>query len=128
MGRYGQHFAQSASNVTWVGLDGAEGIEEATSGRVRFADLAEGLPYDIRAHSWTHVLSIEVAEHVPRASEGRFVHNLLAPRPSSAVVLSWSADGPPPSAIVASCASDELEQRAARADAAAICALPPGSM
>ena len=45
-----------------MGLDGAEGVEEATNGLVRFADLTEGLPLFARK-PWGWGMSIEVAEH-----------------------------------------------------------------
>ena len=44
VGQYGRYFKENASNVHWVGVDGAEMVEEATNGLVRFADLSVGLP------------------------------------------------------------------------------------
>ena len=35
-GLYGRYFARHARSVRWVGVDGAENVEEASGGRVRF--------------------------------------------------------------------------------------------
>jgi SAM-dependent methyltransferase len=60
LGHYGKYFKAHAPGVAWVGLDGSEGIEEATRGLVRFADLDSGMPESVglghvprsgRAHS-----------------------------------------------------------------------------
>ena len=91
VGAYGDFFRQHAPAVRWTGVDGSEGIEEATSRRVRFVDLSEGLPTDL-SHSWDFKMSIEVAEHVPRSGEPMFIHNLLS-GVKRAVVLSWARLG-----------------------------------
>ena len=58
---------------------------------VQFADLSEGLPRALR-RPWAWVMSLEVAEHVPRAGEPAFVHNLVA-YAKSGVVISWAPPG-----------------------------------
>eukprot|EP00326_Haptolina_ericina_P030210 CAMPEP_0181169566 /NCGR_PEP_ID=MMETSP1096-20121128/884_1 /TAXON_ID=156174 ORGANISM="Chrysochromulina ericina, Strain CCMP281" /NCGR_SAMPLE_ID=MMETSP1096 /ASSEMBLY_ACC=CAM_ASM_000453 /LENGTH=201 /DNA_ID=CAMNT_0023257035 /DNA_START=287 /DNA_END=889 /DNA_ORIENTATION=- len=43
VGQYGEHFRRRSYErlgTTWLGIDGSEYIEEATSGRVRFGDLS----------------------------------------------------------------------------------------
>jgi len=43
MGQYGERFARRPElGIEWLGLDGSEFIEEASNGRVRFADLSLG--------------------------------------------------------------------------------------
>lgn len=91
VGQYGRFFRNKHPSVRWVGVDGAENVEEATDGHVRFADLTEGLPRFAR-RPWDWAMSIEVAEHVPRAGEPTFVHSLLR-WAQQGVVLSWA---PPP--------------------------------
>jgi hypothetical protein len=88
-GGYGRHFAEHAPGVRWRGVDGAEGIEEATSGFVRFADLAErALPAAASTPSdW--VMSLEVAEHLSRGDEPTFMHHVVS-RAARGVLLSWS--------------------------------------
>ena len=95
-GQYGTHFSSACAHkhISWVGLDGGERVNELTHGHVRFADLANGLPRDVRARAWDWVMSIEVGEHVPRSGEPVFMHSLLAqgaaPR---GIVLSWAVLG-----------------------------------
>jgi len=98
MGQYGRYFEKefknsSKSSVTWLGLDGAEEVEATTGGFVRFADLADGLPSDVRQQAWDWVMSIEVAEHIPQEFEYRFVHNILVARPRVGIVLTWARHG-----------------------------------
>ena len=77
-----------ASGVSLIGaFDGAPGIGDRTSGLVKPANLVEnlteaGVP---RAH-W--ILCLEVAEHIPRASEPMFLAN-LDEHASHGIILSW---------------------------------------
>lgn len=91
LGQYGKFFADRFPSVRWLGIDGAERVEELTNGHVRFADLTEGLPL-FAQQRWDWVMSLEVAEHVPRSGEAVFVHNLLR-YAEKGVILSWA---PPP--------------------------------
>ena len=59
---------------------------------VTFADLTDGVPRSVREQEWDWVMSIEVAEHVPRSAEARFVHTILSAQPRG-VVLSWALPG-----------------------------------
>ena len=91
LGQYGAAFANSSSTVRWLGLDGAEGIAEATGGRVKFADLADGIPPAIgRMGPWDWTMSLEVGEHVPAAAEPVFMHSLIS-LARKGVVVSWAA-------------------------------------
>lgn len=93
LGQYGEYFARNHSSVRWLGLDGAEGVEEATKGHVHFADLSEGIPPAVlRLNSWDWVLSLEVGEHVPTALEPMFMHNLIT-HARVGVVVSWAQPG-----------------------------------
>lgn len=95
IGQYGEFFRSHApaSHIKYIALDGAENIEESTAGHVRFADLTDGLPRYVRKLprvDWT--MSLEVAEHVPRAEEARFLHTLTSV-PAEGVILSWATPG-----------------------------------
>lgn len=91
-GGYGRHFAAHARSVAWVGIDGAEGVEEATGGFVRYVDLSNTHFPSWLAHRklFTWAMSLEVAEHLPRSAEPTFVHHLLT-KAERGVVLSWAA-------------------------------------
>ena len=95
IGQYGTFFRShaAASHINYIALDGAENIEESTKGLVRFADLTDGLPRDVRALPRVHwAMSLEVAEHVPRSGEPRFLHALTS-IPTDGVILSWATPG-----------------------------------
>ena len=91
-GPWGRYLKEHAPTVHWVGLDGAEMIEEATGHFVQFADLSLGLPQFVFHRHWDVVMSIEVGEHVPRSGEASFMHNLVALRPQK-VIVSWAVLG-----------------------------------
>ena len=120
-GLYGRYFAKHAPTVRWVGVDGADNVEVATDGRVRFAELTDVLPSWIHAAaagtptsmshaiastrhaSSTHAsssrqasfdwaMSLEVGEHVARSAEPRFMHNLVSSS-REGIVLSWARLG-----------------------------------
>lgn len=94
LGQYGRYFAEHHPDIRYSALDGAEHIEEATQGFVQFADLTDGVPRSVRnlepRTNW--VMSLEVAEHVPRSGEARFLHN-VASLPTTGVVMSWASPG-----------------------------------
>ena len=91
-GAYGRWLRENAPVVSWLRIDGAENVEESTGGLVRFADLGDGLPRFARQRRWDWVMSVEVAEHLPRSLEPIFIHNLVSPRPRG-IVLSWARVG-----------------------------------
>ena len=89
LGHYGKYLKAHAPGVEWVGLDGSEGIEEATRGLVRFADLDSGMPESVTRRPWDWVMSLEVGEHIPRGGEPYFMHG-LASLAREGIVLSWA--------------------------------------
>lgn len=75
----------TSCNLTWRGFDGAASIEEATGGRVRWADLS--VPIDVGASDW--VLSLEVGEHLPQRFAATFVDNLVR-HARRGILMSWA--------------------------------------
>ena len=69
--------------------DGAPFTEETSSGRVQFLDLT--LPqYNIPVYDF--VLSLEVAEHIPRQYESTYLDNLCR-HARMGIILSWAVPG-----------------------------------
>ena len=70
-------------------------VEQVTDGLVQWADLTQGLPPAVRAYppGWDWLMSLEVAEHVPRGGEATFMHNVFSTAPRHGVVLSWARPG-----------------------------------
>lgn len=91
LGQYGKYLQEVFPQLTWLGLDGSEQIEEATNGFVKFTDLSNDLPLDYQ-HPWTFVMSIEVAEHLPRSMEPHFVYNVVK-WAQKGIVMSWAKVG-----------------------------------
>ena len=75
-----------AAGLAAHGTDGAIGISSITRGLVVGADLTRPFAR-CRSHDWA--VSLEVAEHIPRAHEEAFVQNLHAHN-RRGIVLSWS--------------------------------------
>ena len=92
IGQYGEYLRRHSPGIEWVGIDGAERVEEATHGHVRFADLTDGLPRWATSRPWDWVMAIEVAEHISRDGEAVFMHNLVS-RLQRGAVLSWARPG-----------------------------------
>lgn len=94
LGRYGRYFRAHSPDVRWVGVDGADGIEQTSRGHVRFAELTDPLPTRIRdlGAPWDYAMSLEVAEHVARQYEPRLLHT-LATSATRGVILSWARLG-----------------------------------
>ena len=91
LGQYGAYLQEHAPSVQWTGVDGAENIEQVTHGRVAFADTTDGLrPAQRRAYDF--VMSIELAEHVPREGEAALMHTLTA-HVRRSIILSWAELG-----------------------------------
>ena len=64
-------------NVTWLGLDGAEGVEEATGGAVAFADLTFAMPPVARRPWVCHAVmrpGRALAMHMTRGDGGASLH------------------------------------------------------
>lgn len=89
VGNYGHYFRAHSPAVSWTGIDGSEGIEEASHGLVTFADVAAmGLPRSFR-RPWGWILSMQVAEHVAPFTEATFVRSLVF-HAQRGVVLGWA--------------------------------------
>lgn len=86
IGQYGHALKALDPRHTYRGFDGAGNIENVTERFVRFADLT--LPVTLPVSDF--VLSLEVGEHVPRASEASFVRNLDAHN-RCGLIISWAA-------------------------------------
>jgi hypothetical protein len=72
---------------SWVGFDGAMNVQSATDGLVRFMDLTQPHPADVRPcvkGDW--VLSLEVAEHIPPEFTDHYIRNLRCSCTVGAVV------------------------------------------
>lgn len=77
-----------ACGLSWRGFDGSANIEEATDGRVAWADLS--VPIDVGPADW--VQSLEVGEHLPAQFTDIFVDNLCR-HARKGIVLSWAVPG-----------------------------------
>ena len=87
LGQYGE--ALQNLGIDWTGYDGAENVEEVTSGLVHYMDLSKahwlGKQYD-----W--VMSLEVGEHLPKSMTSTFVENVKR-HAKCGLVLSWAIPG-----------------------------------
>lgn len=83
LGQYGHHFRKEG--IRWTGYDGAENVESVTNNFVKFLDLTE--ENDLDKSDW--VMSIEVAEHIPRKYKNIYLYNILNPV-KKGIVLSWA--------------------------------------
>lgn len=67
-------------------FDGAPYCEETSDGRVKFMDLT--IPqYGLRMYDW--VMSLEVAEHIPKEFEAVYIDNLVR-HAREGIVMSWA--------------------------------------
>lgn len=66
--------------------DGAYNVEEVTNGTCKFADLTEPQPF-IPVYDW--ILSLEVAEHIPKKLMMPFLNN-LASHSREGIAISWA--------------------------------------
>jgi hypothetical protein len=91
LGQYGEFLGKKWPGVEWVGVDGAEQVEEATGGRVKFVDIVDGLPAALR-RPFDYVMALEIAEHVPRSGEAALMHMVVS-HARRGVVISWAGLG-----------------------------------
>ncbi|KAL3862467.1 hypothetical protein ACJMK2_008431 [Sinanodonta woodiana] len=88
-GRYKQLIEDAGKGVTYDAYDGAPFCEETSEGRVKFMDLT--LPqFGLPMYDW--VISLEVAEHIPKQFEGVYLDNINR-HAREGVVLSWAVPG-----------------------------------
>lgn len=73
-------------------FDGGIGVDEVTNGLVNYANLAKPLRLRVDAPAFDWVMSLEVAEHIPREAETIFVNNLVR-RAAKGIVISWAIPG-----------------------------------
>lgn len=69
--------------------DGAPFIEDTTNNEVSFLDLSVPV-YHLSAYDW--VMSVEVAEHIPREFESIYLENLVR-HAREGIILSWARPG-----------------------------------
>ncbi|CAF3388509.1 unnamed protein product [Rotaria socialis] len=92
MGQY-TNCLREVGSVDSLAFDGAENIENASNGTVRFMDLSEPQPWEILGvRDW--VLSLEVAEHIPASFESTYLHNIDQAN-RKGIVLSWAIRNQP---------------------------------
>lgn len=89
LGWYGKCLEGAGKNIKWMGLDGSEGIEKATDGYVKFADLTMPQFYEEK-YDW--IVSLEVGEHIPDEFEEVFLTNLVR-HAKKGILLSWALEG-----------------------------------
>ncbi|XP_053390590.1 uncharacterized protein LOC123548278, partial [Mercenaria mercenaria] len=88
-GLYKQFFLESNEINVYDAYDGAPFCEITSHGRVKFLDLT--LPqYGLPIYDW--ILSIEVAEHIPKEYESVFISNIVR-HAREGVILSWASPG-----------------------------------
>ncbi|XP_053402552.1 uncharacterized protein LOC128557915 [Mercenaria mercenaria] len=88
-GLYKQFFLESNEINVYDAYDGAPFCEITSNGRVKFLDLT--LPqYGLPIYDW--ILSIEVAEHIPKEYESVYISNIVR-HAREGVILSWARPG-----------------------------------
>ena len=88
-GRYKQLLLETGKLKGYDAYDGAPFTEDTSEGRVTFLDLT--LPqYGLPVYDW--IMSLEVAEHIPKQFESMFIDN-IARHAKEGVVLSWAVPG-----------------------------------
>ena len=86
-GSYKEIFENLKQVQLYDAFDGAPYSEEKTNGRVKFLDLSVPI-YHLNTYDW--IVSVEVAEHIPKEFEHIFLDNLVR-HAEIGIVLSWSA-------------------------------------
>lgn len=85
-GVYREHMLQMGTLVSYDAFDGAPFAEETTNDRVAFLDLSVPV-YHLAEYDW--IVSLEVAEHIPREFESIYVDNLVR-HAREGIILSWA--------------------------------------
>ena len=88
-GRYKQLLLATGKLKSYDAYDGAPFTDTTSEGRVKFLDLTLR-QYGLPLYDW--VISIEVAEHIPRQFESMFIDNIVR-HAREGVVLSWAIPG-----------------------------------
>lgn len=88
-GAYKREILKLGLVQSYTSFDGAPYCEETSEGRVVFMDLT--IPqYGIQQFDW--ILSLEVAEHIPKAYENIYLDNLFR-HAKEGIILSWAVPG-----------------------------------
>lgn len=69
--------------------DGSVNIEEVTDGRVKYLNLAEPITMQC---NYDYVISIEVAEHIPKEFENIYLNNLIKCA-REGIIITWATIG-----------------------------------
>lgn len=88
-GYYKQKLLELGQVLSYDAFDGAPFADEATKGLVKFLDLSVPI-YHLKVYDW--VLSIEVAEHIPKEFESIYLDN-LARHARYGIIISWATEG-----------------------------------
>ena len=88
-GEYKKHILSLNQVEKYDAFDGAPYTEETTDNLVEFLDLSVPI-YHLPKYDW--VISMEVAEHIPKEFESIFINN-LARHAKEGIILSWAAVG-----------------------------------
>ncbi|CAL4114077.1 unnamed protein product, partial [Meganyctiphanes norvegica] len=76
---------------SWKGYDGAENIDNISSGFIKYLNLSEEVDLNER---WDWAISLEVGEYIPAANEDIYFDN-VARHACKGIVLSWAVPGQP---------------------------------
>lgn len=88
-GAYKRELEKLGDVKLYDAYDGAPFCEETSEGRVKFLDLT--IPqYSLPIYDW--IISLEVAEHIPRKFEAIYIDNLVR-HSREGIVLSWAVIG-----------------------------------
>ena len=88
-GVYREKIEAMGKVISYDAFDGAPFAEITTENQVQFLDLSIPI-YHLKAYDW--ILSIEVAEHIPKEFEHIFVDNLVR-HAKEGIILSWAEVG-----------------------------------
>ena len=87
-GEYTKHFVDNG--IEAVGYDGNPNTPKLSNGLCKVADLTE--QHNFGKRDW--VMSLEVAEHIPKEGEKAYIENLIK-HCNKGIVLSWALPGQP---------------------------------
>ena len=88
-GKYKEYISSLKKVKSYDAFDGAPFAELTTDNQVQFLDLSVPI-YHLKPYDW--ILSIEVAEHIPKEFESIYVDN-LARHALEGIIMSWAIPG-----------------------------------
>ena len=88
-GVYKELFLKYSDVLCYDAYDGAPFAEETTNNQVKFLDLSVPI-YHLDKYDW--VISLEVAEHIPKQFQDIYVDNLVR-HANEGIILSWAKLG-----------------------------------